>query len=178
MSFPGLTAPQNQQGPPGLLPKPPWLGPALAVPGPGLSCSLCSSPSAVAPDAHHPGDGRLPGEEAGRRQRALHTPAHAGLPGQAWAGPGSACGWHVALGVRSPPPPQCCSAPETGQHNKSWGEPDAGPSVVSTGRVREGWRASGVGMGSFWGGLEKHLEQRCISGYHPQGAEGTPCLGR
>lgn len=36
----------------------------------------------VAPHAHHPGDGRLPGEEAGRRERALHSAADAGLPGE------------------------------------------------------------------------------------------------
>lgn len=36
----------------------------------------------MAPHAHHPGDGRLPGEAAGRRQRALHSAADAGLPGE------------------------------------------------------------------------------------------------
>lgn len=37
---------------------------------------------AVAPHAHHPGDGRLPGEAAGRRERALHSAADAGIPGE------------------------------------------------------------------------------------------------
>lgn len=41
----------------------------------------CSALS-VAPHAHHSGDGRLPGEKAGRRKRALHSAADAGLPGE------------------------------------------------------------------------------------------------
>ena len=36
----------------------------------------------VAPHSHHPGDGRLPGEAARGRERALHTAANAGLPGE------------------------------------------------------------------------------------------------
>lgn len=43
-------------------------------------CSAFAPP--VAPYAHHPGDGRLPGEEAGRRERALHSAADAGLSGK------------------------------------------------------------------------------------------------
>lgn len=59
-------------GPPGKV----WVSPSQ-----GHSCFFL----AVAPDPHHPGDGRLPGEETGRRQRALHSAAHAGLPGGEWA---------------------------------------------------------------------------------------------
>lgn len=36
----------------------------------------------VAPHTHHPGDGRLPGETARRRERALHSAADAGLSGE------------------------------------------------------------------------------------------------
>lgn len=36
----------------------------------------------MAPHGHHAGDGRLPGEEAGRRERALHSAVDAGLPGE------------------------------------------------------------------------------------------------
>lgn len=36
----------------------------------------------VASHDQHPGDGRLPGEKAGRRERALHSAADAGLPGE------------------------------------------------------------------------------------------------
>ncbi len=46
------------------------------------SVSVCCFALSVAPHAHHPGDGRLPGEEAGRRERALHSAADAGLPGE------------------------------------------------------------------------------------------------
>lgn len=46
----------------------------------------------MAPHAHHPGDGRLPGEAAGRRQRALHSAADAGLPGEHAVGRGEAAG--------------------------------------------------------------------------------------
>lgn len=53
------------------------------------SAWLCSSKTStllnafcsVAQNRHHPGDRRLPGEEAGRRGRPLHRPAHARLPG-------------------------------------------------------------------------------------------------
>lgn len=41
----------------------------------GLSCS-------VAQNRYNSGDRRLPGEEAGRRQRALYCPPDAGLPGE------------------------------------------------------------------------------------------------
>lgn len=51
------------------------------------SCSSEMSPllnvfCLVAQNRHHPGDRRLPGEEAGRRGRPLHRPAHARLPGR------------------------------------------------------------------------------------------------
>ena len=36
----------------------------------------------VAPHGHHAGDGRLPGEASRRRERALHSAADAGLPGE------------------------------------------------------------------------------------------------
>ena len=35
----------------------------------------------MAQDRHYPGDGRLPGETARRRECAVHCPADAGLPG-------------------------------------------------------------------------------------------------
>lgn len=41
----------------------------------GLSCS-------VAQNRYDSGDRRLPGEEAGGRQRALYRPPDAGLPGE------------------------------------------------------------------------------------------------
>lgn len=43
----------------------------------------------VASHDQHPGDGRLPGEKAGRRERALHSAADAGLPGEGGRGGGS-----------------------------------------------------------------------------------------
>lgn len=53
---------------------------------PAWSCSSEMSPllnvfCSVAQNRHHPGDRRFPGEEAGRRGRPLHRPAHARLPG-------------------------------------------------------------------------------------------------
>lgn len=52
-----------------------------------VRCTLCLSlwcvsVVSVAPHGHHPGDRRLPGEEAGRRERALYSAADAGLPGE------------------------------------------------------------------------------------------------
>lgn len=61
----------------------------------------------VAPYAHHAGDGRLPGEASRGRERALHSAADAGLPGeQGWGGPPPRVAAPADHCVAPPQPPQ------------------------------------------------------------------------
>lgn len=99
----------------------------------------------VAQNRHHPGDWRLPGEEARRRGSPLHRPAHARLPGRSFPTTPTpsalilgtfegkqSCSHAVSLCQKKKPAPAVQAGPQTGPHA---GHPHPDPTSHHPGSV-------------------------------------------